>query len=129
MALIMNDHAEFVDTFDPYKPMRLRHVGPDAMRWAPPPPDASTCKGCGQPFYKTRSTQEYCCQECAKREQRRRAAKKKAASRAKPKKVAKCLTCGKEFEQHRSTHVYCCKKCAGVGLHRGNRVYGSGDAR
>lgn len=128
MALILNDHAEFVDTFDPYKPMKLNYAHA-ARPWTPPPPDASTCPGCGGTFYKTRSSQVYCCRACSKREQRRRAAKKAAASRAKPKKTAKCPVCGKEFEQHRSTHVYCCKKCAGVGLHRGNKVYGQGGAR
>ena len=87
MALIMNEHAEFVDDFDPYsKPLRVKHVGPNDRDWSAylsyikkEPP--IRCAECGEIFTPTRTNQIYCSKKCRCRRNHRDARSKQNATK------------------------------------------------
>ena len=119
MPLIMNAHGEFVDDYDPYRPMHLAHV--DAPRSAGR--YEKLCPQCFKRFRTDSPTRMYCsgtCNDAAKRE-RKEAREYARAHYGNGKRLTTCTVCEKEFVAHSSTSKYCSEGCRKLAANKRRR--------
>lgn len=115
MPLIMNSYGEFVDDYEPYRPMRLstKPVARGAGRYE------KTCPQCFARFRTDSPAKVYCsgsCTEAARREREQSERNRDNCSRRVAKGVRLvCERCGKAYVGRSRSRKYCsdgCKKAA-----------------
>jgi len=115
MPLIMNDHGEFVDDYEPYRHMQLstKPVARGAGRYE------KTCPQCFARFRTDSPAKVYCsgsCTEAARREREQSERNRDNCGRRVAKGVRLvCERCGKSYVGRSRSRKYCsdgCKKAA-----------------